>query len=163
MEPEPLNEDDLARAQSEVIVEEEFSEEAKKLFGIEDAAKNFIKDYTEEQMSRFKRVNINGKFDLQNLSEDNEKLLVLLQTKERESYGIYFPIKANYRFNDSRTTIFDIKTGLAKVHMNGKIRYYIDEDGDLGMDLYDDRESNMIKKTFILTLNKIIWAYTLGV
>ena len=106
---------------------------------------------------------IRGKFNFQELSENHEKLLVLLQTSAQESYGIYMPLKANFRLNDKPTTIFDIKTGLAKVHMNGKIKYYIDDDGDLIMDLYDSVDKNLIKKKFVLTLNKYIEAYTLGI
>ena len=47
--------------------------------------------------------------------------------------------------------------------MNGKIRYYIDDDGDLVMDLFDSVNKNLIKKKFVLALNKYIEAYTLGI
>jgi len=47
--------------------------------------------------------------------------------------------------------------------MHGKIKYYVDEDGDLIMDLYDILDKNLIRKKFVLTLNKYIEAYTMGI
>ena len=73
------------------------------------------------------------------------------------------PLKANYRFIDNHTTIFEIKKGVAKVYMNGKIKYRIDEDGDLEMDLMDSFDLKLIKKRFVLVLNKYVEAYTLGI
>ena len=82
------------------VPQEEFSRDAQAKFGIEDQAKNFIKEYANEKGKHFRQVPIRGKFNLQELSEYNEKLLVLFQMNPKESYGIYMPLKANFRFND---------------------------------------------------------------
>ena len=73
------------------------------------------------------------------------------------------PIKANYRFIDSDTTFMEIQKGEAKVLMNGHIKYFVDEDGDLGMSLLDKTNPNRVIRDKYIAMNKKIEAYTLMV
>ena len=56
-----------------------------------------------------------------------------------------------------------IENGQAKESMSGHIKYFVDEDGDLGMTLLDRKNHSRTIRDVFIALNKKIEAYTLGV
>ena len=106
-------------------------------------------------METFRQVPIGPKLSVQHLSESHEKLLLLLIGAEvGTSWGIYFPAKANYRQPDLPSFVFKIDKGTVNVDMSGRNYFFIDEDGDLGINLMDDEQSGMVKMNRAIPLNR---------